>query len=340
MTYSDFDLMQMNPTELEQQVRDCLSHLYDYTFLREHPLVQMVVPDTSGANQVQMERLTGTSAPAVDDSGADASTISVESEVQRAHSQGDSKSVDLKALLEGAISATHSLAVHHGVSISLDSCDSVPISGHSSGVLRQAILLITSQLIVHFSRGGKLTIRCAAQPNAFGISFVLDGDLAQGDGLEAGFAQQRSLHTLVETLEGSLAVEAESGRAARVRLDIPLKERTVLLVDDNPGMIDLFQRYLAGQTYRVLSAREGDEAVQIARQMHPDVVVLDVMLPGKDGWEVLQNLKTHPATSDIPVLICSVLDAFDLAISLGANACLKKPPNQAEFLAALARWPD
>src|SRR5258707_10269985 len=120
----------------------------------------------------------------------------------------------------------------------MENCESVPISGHSSGVLRQAILLITSQLIVHFSHGGKLTIRCAVQPHAAQIAFDLAGELAEGGGLEAGFAQQRSLHTLVETLDGSLTVEAESTQTARVRLDIPLKERTVLLVDDNPGMID------------------------------------------------------------------------------------------------------
>src|SRR5262249_47318989 len=149
-----------------------------------------------------------------EESPADVSAISVESEVQRVHSQGDPKSVELKALLEGAISATHSLAAHHNVVVSLDGGASVPISGYSSGVLRQAILLITSQLIVHFSQGGKLVIDCDVQKHACQIIFDLDGDLDSTTTLEAGFGQQRALQTLVETLDGNLKVEAESPRRA------------------------------------------------------------------------------------------------------------------------------
>ena len=65
--------------------------------------------------------------------------------------------------------------------------------------------------------------------------------------------------------------------------------------------------------------------LQIAREVVPSVIVLDVMLPGQDGLEVLQNLKNHPATRQIPVLICSVLDTRELVLSLGADGFLRSP---------------
>jgi CheY-like chemotaxis protein len=129
----------------------------------------------------------------------------------------------------------------------------------------------------------------------------------------------------------------QAARQYVISLKVPVNPE-ILLVDDNPGIIDLFQRWLAGQPYYILTAQDGEQAVKAARQWLPSVIILDVMLPGMDGWEVLQNLKTHPSTREIPVLVCSVLDACDLAMSLGADACLKKPPNQTEFLKTLEHW--
>ena len=67
-------------------------------------------------------------------------------------------------------------------------------------------------------------------------------------------------------------------------------------------------------------------------------IILDIMLPGVDGWQILQKCKTHPETADIPVLICSVLDMQDVALSLGADAYIKKPPSREEFLSTLQAW--
>jgi CheY-like chemotaxis protein len=119
-----------------------------------------------------------------------------------------------------------------------------------------------------------------------------------------------------------------------------LKRRTILVVDDNPGMIDLLRRYLVGQPYQIVGVYEAKQAIQFARKSQPNVVLLDVMLPGQDGWEVLQNLKNHPTTRHIPVIICSVLDALEWAYSLGADGYLRKPPGQAAMLDELARWAD
>ena len=101
-------------------------------------------------------------------------------------------------------------------------------------------------------------------------------------------------------------------------------------------MITLFRRYLAGYPYLVLTTDEADLALQLAKDSSPELIVLDVLLPQRDGWEILQSLKSHPLTQHIPVLVCSVLDSPELARVLGADGFLHKPPGETEFLGVLA----
>ena len=102
----------------------------------------------------------------------------------------------------------------------------------------------------------------------------------------------------------------------------------------------LFNRYLANLPYRLFSAVDEREALAIAQGAPLLCIILDVMLPGKDGWQLLQSYKSHPATAEIPVLICSVLEMEELAMSLGADGYLKKPPARAELLSTLRQWAE
>ena len=104
------------------------------------------------------------------------------------------------------------------------------------------------------------------------------------------------------------------------------KRRALLLViDDNEGLIHLLQRYLTDDAYNVMSAPNTEEGLQIVPQLQPDAILLDVMMPGIDGWEVLQRLRTRPETASIPVIICSVINDPELAFALGASQYVPKP---------------
>src|SRR5690606_31210218 len=110
---------------------------------------------------------------------------------------------------------------------------------------------------------------------------------------------------------------------------------TVLVVDDNQDLLELFRRYLAGRPYQVVGATGVDEGLAQVRRSPPDVVVLDLMMPGRDGWEVLRALREEPALRHLPVIVCSVLYEPELAHALGAQRVLKKPVHAAELIAAL-----
>ncbi len=109
----------------------------------------------------------------------------------------------------------------------------------------------------------------------------------------------------------------------------------VLVVDDNIEIIELLVRYAAGTRYRLVGIQEPAEAVEMAIYLNAEIIILDVMMPRVDGWELLGRLRQHPQTADIPVIILSILAQDELARSLGARALVLKPVTQERFLAAL-----
>jgi len=109
----------------------------------------------------------------------------------------------------------------------------------------------------------------------------------------------------------------------------------VLVIDDNADFIQLIERYLTGTTYRVAGERNPALALAAAEKHTPAVILLDVMMPHIDGWEVLGRLRTHPATASIPIMVCTILPQEELALSLGASAYLRKPISQERLLTVL-----
>ena len=97
----------------------------------------------------------------------------------------------------------------------------------------------------------------------------------------------------------------------------------------------MLDRYLTGLDLHVVAAGNGPAGLALARELAPAAIVLDVMMPDVDGWEVLQTLRTQPETRGIPVIICSVFDDPELAAALGASHFLSKPVSREALLAAL-----
>jgi Amt family ammonium transporter len=100
---------------------------------------------------------------------------------------------------------------------------------------------------------------------------------------------------------------------------------SVLVIDDDPTARDLVSRILSSEGYRVELATNGAEGLLAARERRPDVITLDVLMPGMDGWAVLAALKNDPETADIPVIMLTISDSEDMGFALGAAAYLAKP---------------
>jgi CheY-like chemotaxis protein len=126
--------------------------------------------------------------------------------------------------------------------------------------------------------------------------------------------------------------------ASRVVIPEPGEEQVVLVVDDDPNALDLLGRTLQEAGVKVVTASDGQEALNLARTLNPAAITLDVLMPGMDGWEVLRELKADPATQDIPVIMVTMTDDRALGYALGATEFLTKPVQRAQLVQLLERY--
>jgi CheY-like chemotaxis protein len=113
-----------------------------------------------------------------------------------------------------------------------------------------------------------------------------------------------------------------------------VRGNVVVIEDDRPSL-DLFSAYLSGAALEVTTARDGPSGLAAVRRTLPDAVLLDIRLPGIDGWAVLKELKAEPMTRDIPVIVVSIVDERARGVAMGAAAYLVKPVGREELLTAL-----
>ncbi len=112
----------------------------------------------------------------------------------------------------------------------------------------------------------------------------------------------------------------------------------VLVVDDDPGVRDLLLRYLSKEGYVVECVASGDEGIKRAKEILPMAIILDVMMPRKDGWAVLQEIKSDPVLKSIPVVMYTMLDEKNFGLAIGASDYLIKPVSREKILQVLEKY--
>ncbi|HEV8598071.1 MAG TPA: response regulator [Gemmatimonadales bacterium] len=179
------------------------------------------------------------------------------------------------------------------------------------------------------------------------------GHPQQGTGLGLALTKK-----LVELHGGQLSLESEVGRGSTFRFTLPYsavggpahpaKDKAasggnsptaplVLVIDNDRGARDLIQHYLQEHGYRAVCAASGEEAIRLTGVVHPAAITLDILLPDRDGLQILAQLKSEPQTRNIPVVVVSVTDRHELGFSLGAADWLVKPIQGKALIAALER---
>jgi CheY-like chemotaxis protein len=186
------------------------------------------------------------------------------------------------------------------------------------------------------------------------------GDLkAREAGTGLGLALSRRL---AEARGGALTVASELGVGSRFELTLPGSRgvdetraappvaapmaepaavgsgTSVLVIEDDPGAVRLLRTYLEGEGYEVVVAADGEAGIAAARANAPAAIILDVLLPGIDGWEVLRRLKTDATLRDVPVVVATVVDERNVAMGLGAADYFLKPIRPEALLARLAQY--
>ena len=130
--------------------------------------------------------------------------------------------------------------------------------------------------------------------------------------------------TQVDASDESAAVQRDTGTKG-----------TVLVIDDDPSARDLTRRILTKEGYDILEAPDGETGLRIASEQHPDLITLDVLMPGLDGWAVLTRLKANPDLATIPVVLLSVVEDRNMGFALGATEYLTKPIDRKRLVTIL-----
>jgi two-component system alkaline phosphatase synthesis response regulator PhoP len=125
-----------------------------------------------------------------------------------------------------------------------------------------------------------------------------------------------------------------STKPAPAATDKPAVPR-ILIADDNPQGVELLEAYLAAGDWELRTAADGDQTLKQVADWHPDVILLDVMMPRISGFEVCKRLKANPATRDTGVLMVTALDQpsdVERAVEAGTDDYLSKPINKTDLL--------
>ena len=234
---------------------------------------------------------------------------------------------------------------------------------------KQVMYNLLSNAIKFTATGGRVSIACSESgglaefcvaDNGIGIpaeeheaifsSFHQVGTTTKGvrEGTGLGLAITKRL---VEQHGGRIWVQSEPGKGSSFYFTLPLKAEEpdygvsgklgdaplVLVVEDEGAAQELLLSHLEEAGYRAVTVGTGAEAVRAARDIHPDVITMDVLLPGKNGWQVLEELKQSPATASIPVIIVSVVEERKKGLSIGAADYLVKPVSKENLLEAIRR---
>ena len=279
--------------------------------------------------------------------------------------------------LERGMAMVRDRAAQHSVELALEVEPGVDVIVADQLRIKQVILNLVTNAVKFTHGGGRVEVRArefegrlevTVRDTGIGIapedrekifeSFQTGGrDAKAEEGTGLGLTLSRKI---VELHGGRIWVESEVGRGSTFGFTLPLRpheaddrhiappptrERapsseevpTILVIEDEETSIDLLSLHLSGAGFAVEVARDGQAGLESVRKLRPAGIVLDIVLPEIDGWDVLAALKADPELADIPVIVVSMLDERGKGFALGASEYLVKPVGRREVQNALER---
>ena len=274
--------------------------------------------------------------------------------------------LDLPLVIEETVASLRPLAEQKGLDLRVEELTHTVWADPTR--LRQILNNLLSNAIKFTPQGGRVTVaaqlwgdRVALSVTDTGVGiapadqrrvfeeFQQVGDqAARQAGTGLGLALTRRL---AQAHGGDVELWSRPGEGSRFTVSLPAGaphpepapvapapgQSTILVIEDDPGGQQLLRAYLEAAGYHVIGAATGEQGLDLARRIHPAAVLLDVLLPGIDGWEVLRQLKEDHELAGVPVFMATVLDDPEAGRARGADDYFVKPVDRHRLLARLAQ---
>jgi PAS domain S-box-containing protein len=281
--------------------------------------------------------------------------------------------VELPHLFEGVLGTITGLAQAKGLELVQEMPEQLPPVWADQTRIRQILLNLLSNA-VKFTDEGQIILRTTVKPNEVIISVTDTGigipiekqysvfeEFEQVDNSTTRNAEGTGLglaitKRLVEMHGGRMWLESKVGVGSTFFFSLPLTVApppvvqapsqpaatdsngpVVLVIDDDMATYEIIRHYLGPRGYQVVAHDSGMGAHQLIKEILPSLIILDILMPHKDGWQVLNELKADPETATIPVLVCTALHDQGLAFHLGADDYVTKPVRRDVLLNAVGR---
>jgi CheY-like chemotaxis protein len=251
-----------------------------------------------------------------------------------------SEMTSLRGLMEGILETLRPLARSLSVSVEFTAPEACPPLNVQLTTVRQAILHVTTTA-VHSVPEGHVEINAKALSGREGVRLMVMA--RRGMSSPAGVSPGEELELarrLLQMSNANLQVTTDPATHTPFVASIALPTAAqipILVIDDNPDLLGLVQRYLSSTRYEFHGTTDPQTALDAAERLAPEIILLDVMLPGVDGWELLGRLREHPRTRQASIVVCTILPQEQLALTLGASGFIRKPVRRQELLAVLDR---
>jgi CheY-like chemotaxis protein len=272
------------------------------------------------------------SAPAVGDRqegpSAEDYLAQVRQELASLRHQARNSSANVGAVFSRVTDLVRDVASGRGIAVDVAPVPATLVAAIHPSALRQALLAAVREATERMA-AGRIALTADRSGRCVRVSFEAS-PVADDGPPDIRFVDE------IMSWSGGSAEGAVEGDRLTLSLLLPVADPIrVLVLDDNPDMVHFFRRYVAGSRYTIIVAEGAHAFLDLVDEISPDIIVLDVMLPEVDGWDVLMHLNTRPETCEIPVIVCSVVRERELALSLGAAVYLPKPVRRQEFIQAL-----
>jgi len=282
--------------------------------------------------------------------------------------------IEVGPIIKSVMATALALVKDKSVNLVQEVPDNLPIVWADPTRLRQVVLNLVSNAC-KFTDEGKVTLKARAEKEKIVISVSDTGIGIPEEKLESIFEEFTQVDAsttrkvggtglglpisrhFIEMHKGQIWVDSKPGQGSTFSFAIPLTLDTkapdtieslpsiangkdgqghlVIAIDDDSGVITLYERFLKKLNYKVVGLNNSENVVDEVKLYEPFAILLDVLMPNKDGWSVLKALKADPFTKNIPVIICSIVSDKNRGFALGAADYLTKPIVESELINAL-----